>query len=326
MVVARCHRCSAFAEVYLPYARMWLCSRHFTEYVVDRVRATLKRYGMVKLGDSVLVCVSGGKDSITLLDVLWCLRDEFSLDIKVLHVDLGIGEYSVKCREVVEKVTEKYGIRPVILDVKRVLGMDVGAIARRVRRSTCSVCGLIKRYLINYVADVLNVSAVATGHTLDDLTMYILKLFITQDLTQLSRLRPYLEGVPEVGLRARIKPLCEVSEFETSTYVKLLSLPHVVARCPYINPDSMDFKVKEFLNSLEDKSPGLKLSLLRNYLKKLAPILMQYLTESGAEVNRCRVCSQATSSEVCSFCRLVSRLGLKPEEVLRKIRKEVLSS
>jgi len=281
---------------------------------------------MIKLGDSVLVCVSGGKDSITLLDVLWCLRDEFSLDIKVLHVDLGIGEYSVKCREVIEKVAERYGIRPMILYVKRILGMDVGAIARRVRRSTCSVCGLVKRYLINYVADVLDVSAVATGHTLDDLTMYILKLFITQDLTQLSRLRPYLEGVPEVGLRARIKPLCEISEFETSTYVKLLGLPHVVAKCPYINPESIDLKIKEFLTSLEDRSPGLKLSLLRNYLRKLAPILMRYLGEDKVGINRCRICSQATSGEVCSFCRLISKLGLEPEEVLRRIREEVLSS
>jgi tRNA(Ile)-lysidine synthase TilS/MesJ len=115
--VAKCVKCGRQAVIKIPYARLWLCKDHFIEFFEARVLKAIKRYGLIKKGDKVLVAVSGGKDSASLLSALKKASEELDFNIIALHIDLGIGEYSKGNREAVVRLASQLGIKLLVFDV-----------------------------------------------------------------------------------------------------------------------------------------------------------------------------------------------------------------
>lgn len=78
--------------------------------MLDKVRATIKKYNMLSMGDSIVIGVSGGADSVCLTDVLNSLKDEYSLDITLVHINHNIrGEEAQRDEDFVICLGEKYG-------------------------------------------------------------------------------------------------------------------------------------------------------------------------------------------------------------------------
>jgi uncharacterized protein (TIGR00269 family) len=316
----RCSLCEEPAVTLVRYAKLRLCRKHFAEFVRRRVIKTIERYRLIKSGWKVLVAVSGGKDSSALLHILSEVSRQLNFDVVAVHIDLGIGEYSRKAREVVEKLCGILGVQLVVLDLKDLIGASLPELVTRSRRPACSVCGLVKRYLINSAALELGANAIALGHHMDDLLPYVVKNFITQDLGGIGKLGPGTES--EEGLIGRVRPLYEISEREVALYAYVQGLPVVESSCPYtVRGGSIEEEVRRFLNSLEEGSPGIKIAFAR----ALAKNLDFYKSRLLGQVGRCRYCGTPTSAEVCAFCRLTERGLGKPmgPAVRAKIREIV---
>jgi len=303
--VARCSVCSAPAIAYVPYQRRYYCPEHFAEFVERKVRRTVEKYKMLRRGDRVVAMVSGGKDSATLLSTLSGLREEIGFELYAFHIDLGIGDYSVESKRTAVELSRRLGVPLVVFSLREELGYGVPEAAIRLRRPACSVCGIFKRYLYNAVGVELG-AKVATGHNADDLAAYSLKNFLFQELEAIGKLGPVQEGVP--GLAAtRIRPLYTVYEKESFLYTVARDLPFLHRECPHARLDSLDFRLKDMLNRLEEERPSLKLGLLSRLAKRAG----DYPRPSGSYTS-CESCGLLSSGGKCSFCRLTEKLSGEP--------------
>ncbi len=316
--MAKCSICGGPAVAYIRYQKRYLCDQHLVEYVESKIRRAISRYKMIRPGYRVLVPVSGGKDSATVLTALSKLSRELGFEVVALHIDLGIEDYSVKSKEASMKAASKLGVPLIVVSVREITGYTIPELARKARRPVCSVCGLVKRYIINLVAVELEADAVALGHNADDLAVYSMKSFITQDLANISKLGPKTESIQGLAV-GRIRPLYEVYEKESYLYALLTGTPFLHEECPNVDFNSMENRLKVHINSLEEEKPGVKITMLRNMAKRIRDYPKPKLP-----ISRCRHCGLLSSGDECSFCRLTRRitgqpLGPRAREVVRSL-------
>jgi len=253
-VEIRCRYCEKNAVVRIPYAKLNLCLDHFNKFIISKVRRTIERYKMINPKDKVLLAVSGGKDSITLTHIMHKISREIDFKSIVLHIDLGIGDYSRKSREIVENLCRNLGIDYIVFDLKNDLGLTLPEFIQRLRtHRICSLCGIIKRYIMNATALELNIDSVATAHHADDVFTYIIKDFILQDYEAMKKLVPINIGIPSIVAK-KIKPMYEVYEYETAMYAIHNKLEFIDIECPYKKEKSLEDNVRKFIEDLEKKS------------------------------------------------------------------------
>ncbi len=302
----RCSLCNKKAVVYIPYQRRYYCKDHFVEFLINKVRSTIKRYKLIKNRDKVLVALSGGKDSAVMMDILFKLSKDFGFKLAAVHIDLGIEGFSDESRKVVEQQARRLGANLVVVRLNEILGVGLTELSRKARRPPCSVCGLVKRYLLNLAALVSGASKLALGHNLDDIMAYALKGFLTQDLRYISKLGPSTESIDDLAV-GRIRPLYEVYESETRLYAQLLEIPVVKSRCPHFRPNQMEVELKNVINDIEQERPGMKLSFIRRFVRNI-----QYYPGINEDIIPCKYCGMISSTGECSFCRLTKRIFGEP--------------
>ena len=124
---------------------------------------TIAAHQMLSQGDSVLVCVSGGPDSIALLHILLALADEFSLDLGVAHLNHGLREAdSERDAEFVVSLCDRLGLA--CYSEK----LDVQAYRRDKRLSLETAARQVRYSFFHRVADESEFSKIATGHHQED--------------------------------------------------------------------------------------------------------------------------------------------------------------
>ncbi len=305
--MARCSICGRPAIAELRYARLRLCREHFLEFFTRKVESTISKHGLLKPGEKVLLAVSGGKDSVSLAHVFSQMAGRLGVRPFLFHIDLGLGDYSEEQRRAVEELSRRTGLPLIVVSVRDILrGDGIPQLARKARRPECSVCGMVKRYLTNLAALVLGAEKVAMGHNLDDTLAYLLKNKLMGLEEYSSKLGPSSPSVPGL-LAARIRPLVEVYERETLLYALASGAPFTHDECPFRPRESLEDINKEYVNRLEEKSPGTKLRLLKTLLKDSPP-----LRGNGEKLGKCRVCGMPASGDECSFCRLTRRVYGEP--------------
>ncbi|HIQ24190.1 MAG TPA: adenine nucleotide alpha hydrolase family protein [Pyrodictium delaneyi] len=319
---AKCSICGAPAVARVPYARLTLCSRHFMEFIERKVERVLRRAGALRRGARLLAAVSGGKDSAAMLTALARITKSNGVEVVGLHLVLGFGPYSRKSREAAEEACRVNNIPCIVLDLEEVLGAPVQAIARRARRPVCSVCGLIKRYVINAAAVELGADYVAMGHNADDIIAYTVKMFLNQDLAAIAKLGPSTESIDSLAV-ARLRPLYEVTEKESLLYAILSSTPFLHEECPFRPVTPIEERVKEFMNRVEEEHPGMKI----NYIRRLESNIELYKKIAGIEdwdIQQCQSCGLLSAGNECSFCRLTRRtLGEAKGAYIRRVIREL---
>ena len=174
--------------------------------VVEQVRDTVARYGMLGKGDKVLVAASGGPDSTCLLDVLGRLATKLDLQLEVAHVDHGLSEDSetVASRVSTEGATAGYDVH--VMRISELSGPNLQAKARDLRY----------RFL-DSIADRIGADRIATGHTLDDRVETTLARLIHGAGTE------GLAGLPPAEGR-RIRPLIDLRRARTRAYCEEVEL------------------------------------------------------------------------------------------------------
>jgi len=305
----KCKICKEPANVYLKYCGLKLCKPHFIEFVQKRVKRTIKRYGIIHQNDKIAVALSGGKDSQTLIHILKKLYPSPD-SLFGIHVDLGIENYSQESAKFVKELCKDIEVPLHIINIEQEFNFTIDKIKKikKIKRPICANCGLIKRYVLNLFAKKLNADILATGHVLDDEVSIFLSNLVNNNIEQLKRGGPFLPST-DPTIVARIKPLYEVSEYETTLYAHFNDISYIETQCPYdINATVSSFK--EVTNKMEEKQPGSRYSLLRSYVKKYRKAFQTLLVDDKHEIIHCNVCGGPTIKDICAFCTLRKKIGV----------------
>jgi len=283
--------------------RLGLCGDHFVEWFVSQTQRSIEKYGMFRPKDRVLVAVSGGKDSLALWDVLL----QLGYDVRALYINLGItGErYSEESKGRVDRfAAERQGGEVEILDVEEAYGKSIPELAREKRgRKVCSLCGLVKRHVMNRVAHEGEFQALATGHNLDDEAAVLFQNVLRWQTGYLARQAPVLPST-HPRLARKVKPFFRFHERETASYALLQGIDYIYEECPYSRGATTIF-YKELLNQLETRSRGAKQQFYLSFLQARGEEDLFSRLGEELELGECESCGQPTTApRLCAFCRL----------------------
>jgi len=294
----KCRVCRDRAVIQMRRHNANFCKAHFVEHVHRQVERAIHDHRMFEQGERMVLGVSGGKDSLALWDVLTNLG--YRVDGVYLH--LGIGEYSSDSLVFSRKFASERGLELRIVDLPIEYGFSVPEAAEAGSRATCSSCGLSKRYILNKVADDAGYDVLVMGHNLDDEAATLFGNVSRWDLDYLARQAPVLPASGG-GLARKVKPLIRLGERETAAYCIVQGIDYEVEECPMAAGNTIN-RYKEWLNRLEEESPGTKANFLFGFWEKAADV---FAAAAPPDLASCSECGQPTTGSVCAFCRLRSQ-------------------
>lgn len=296
---ARCAVCKGEAFFRLRYGNISLCKEHFVARTEKVVADTIKQFRMFTPEERLLVAVSGGKDSLA----LWHILGKLGYQADGVHLNLGIEGYSDTSREVSEEFAQKHGFKLHVVPVAEELGDSLQGLVRRSREKACSLCGVVKRYLLNKFAWENGYDVLLTGHNLDDETATLLGNLLRWDEDYLARQYPVLPG--EGKLVRRAKPLVFITREELKAYCAAEGIEYVGYDCPNAKGARSIF-LRQVLEEIEEHYPATKLTFLRGFLK----MRDRFRPGEPVELHDCPSCGMPTAAEgLCRFCRLRERIG-----------------
>ena len=308
----KCKTCGEKAVVNMRQHKLALCEEHYLEWIPEQTARFIKKYWMFGPDEKVLVAVSGGKDSLSLWDILHRLG--YSVD--GMYIGLGIDEgsnYSNESHRLSEMFASERGLKLHVVDIEKEHGHSIPMLAdlsHRGQGRPCSVCGMVKRHEMNRIARDLGYDVLATGHNLDDEAAVLFGNTITWSKEYLLRQGPVL---PEHdGLARKVKPLCRFYEKEMTAYAMLRGIEYIYEECPF-SIGSTSIFYKELLNRLENERPGAKLSFYLNFLDaRQNGLFAEDVAPTTPPLFNCPTCGQPTAYEgKCSFCRLMEKASPK---------------
>ena len=292
----RCTKCKGTASIELRRHHSAFCKPHYLEFFDRQVERAIRRHKMFAPDDHILVGVSGGKDSLTLWDYL--LRNEYNCT--GLHIHLGIGDYSDNSFDRTASFAREREASLITVDLAESYGMGVPELSNALRRVPCSGCGLSKRYILNKEAFDRGFDVVAMGHNLDDEAATLMGNVLHWEVGSLARQQPALPSNRDTLIK-RVKPLYTMTEREVAANAILRGIDYVEEECPN-SVGARSIVYKNALDDIEAKSPGTKHGFVSTFLDRIRPVMET--SQEDFDLRECTICGQATTGEVCAFCRM----------------------
>ncbi|MBU1975949.1 MAG: tRNA 2-thiocytidine biosynthesis TtcA family protein [Nanoarchaeota archaeon] len=212
-----------------------LCKDHFCTYFEDKVLGAIQKYKMFGAGDKICVAVSGGKDSIVMLDIL-----SKKYKVSALAIDEGISGYREHTLAWLKKYCLEKKIELKMLSFSDAFGETLDDLKKK---NPCTECGTRRRELMNKGSSGFDVLAV--GHNLDDTAQTILMNLFKFTSDMMPRAMPV--SAKSAKFIKRVKPLYYCTEKEVYLYAILNGLAHKFVECPYMY-DSFRNDVRDSLN------------------------------------------------------------------------------
>jgi len=229
---------------------------HKAAYEANKLEKRLRRlagqaiadFGMIAASDRVMVCLSGGKDSYGLLDILLKLRDAAPLDFEIVavHLDQRHPGYP-------ERVLPEYLSR---LGVPyRIERQDTYSVVKRVvpeGKTMCALCSRLRRGVLYRIASELGATKIALGHHRDDiLETFFLNLFFGGTLKAMP---PKLAS--DDGRHVVIRPLAYVPEEDLAAYAGSRGFPIIPCNLCGSQENLQRAQAKAMLREWERRFPG----------------------------------------------------------------------
>jgi uncharacterized protein (TIGR00269 family) len=287
------------------YSGELLCRACFNTSIIEKTRKTISKYRMLSWGDRVVVAVSGGKDSLSLLHVLKIVTRNHQTELLAVTIDEGIPEYREESLRYAKQVSQSLGIPHYTYSLRDLFGLSTTE-ALQLRGEggppACTICGVLRRRALDIAARELDADVIASAHNLDDVIQTFMINLLTGNIRALWRWSPDATPTEGVFIR-RVKPFMEIYEEELAFYAYLNGLPLQSVRCPHASEGLRD-KVRSFLNQLEEESPGIKHVLYQSMmsLANLPPV------GEAKPIGQCRLCGFPASQPLCSSCRILNYL------------------
>jgi tRNA 2-thiocytidine biosynthesis protein TtcA len=205
-------------------------------------------FNMIEDGDSVLVCLSGGKDSYTLLDILLALRKRAPIDFRIVAMNLDQKQPGFPA-DVLPNYLENLGIE------YHIETQDTYSIVKEKipeGKTTCSLCSRLRRGIIYRVAGELGANKIALGHHRDDM---IETLFLNMFFGgKLKAMPPKL--VTDKGDHIVIRPLAYCAEKDIAKFARGMAFPIIPCNLCGSQENLQRQNIKEMLAVWERQYPG----------------------------------------------------------------------
>jgi tRNA 2-thiocytidine biosynthesis protein TtcA len=227
-------------------------------------------YNMIEEGDKVMVCVSGGKDSYALLDILLKLRARAPIHFDIVAVNLDQKQPGFP-EDVLPGYLKALGV-PFHIEEQ-----DTYSIVKRVipeGKTTCGLCSRLRRGILYRVADELGATKVALGHHRDDmLQTFFLNMFFA---AKLKSMPPKL--VSDDGKHIVIRPLAYVAEKDLVRWARHREFPIIPCTLCGSQENLQRKQVGEMLREWERKFPG----RIENMFSAMQNIVPSHLLDTQA--------------------------------------------
>ncbi len=219
-------------------------------------------YAMIGAGDKVMVCLSGGKDSHALLDILLALRAKSPVPFDLVAVNLDQRQPGFPAH-VLPRYLESRGV------AFHVEVQDTYSVVKRVipeGRTMCSLCSRLRRGVLYRLASELGATRIALGHHRDDiLETFFLNLFHGG---RLKAMPPKLRS--DDGRHVVIRPLCYVEERDLEAFAALREFPIIPCDLCGSQDQLQRKQAKAMLREWERRHPG-RLETIFSALTRVAP-------------------------------------------------------
>lgn len=205
-------------------------------------------YNMIEEGDTVLVCMSGGKDSHALLMILLALQERAPINFKLIAMNLDQKQPGFPA-DVLPKYLEKLGVE------YRIVEADTYSIVKEKipeGKTTCSLCSRLRRGVIYRTAKELGANKIALGHHRDDIVETLfLNLFFG---AKMKAMPPKLATNDKQNVV--IRPLAYCAEKDIAAYARQMNFPIIPCDLCGSQENLQRQKVKEMLHAWELEQPG----------------------------------------------------------------------
>ncbi|MEK6212009.1 MAG: tRNA 2-thiocytidine(32) synthetase TtcA [Pseudomonadota bacterium] len=227
-----------------------------------QVGEAIADFDMIRAGDKVMVCLSGGKDSYALLDILLSLKQHAPIDFEIVAVNLD-QKHPGFPTEVLPEYLTAIGVP------FRIVEQDTYSVVKRVipeGKTMCSLCSRLRRGALYRVAKEIGATRVALGHHRDDiLETFFLNLFHGG---RLKAMPPKL--VSDDGAHIVIRPLAYCKEQDLEEYAKIRAFPIIPCNLCGSQENLQRQVVKDMMRAWEKKFPG-RLETMFASLQRVSP-------------------------------------------------------
>ena len=277
---------------------------NFAAEIEQRVQKTIKDYQLFSKGDKIVVAVSGGKDSTMVLHLL----KKLGYDVSAVTVDAHIGCYTQQNLENIRSVCKKLDVNLHEIPFRKVFGASLCYIRDYLKEKghafrSCTICGVLRRYLLNKKARSLKATKLVLGHNLDDEAQVVLMNLMKNHPELNARLGPKVDQMKDARFVPRVKPLYFVREDEVVRYSKLSRFPVKYGTCP-CSVEGFRHAVRKFLDEYEASHPKVKENIMKVFIDKREQLQKKFATTEKPSF--CLQCDEPASDSLCRACKLLN--------------------
>jgi uncharacterized protein (TIGR00269 family) len=311
-----CSYCENKIVFHRRHSGEYLCPKCFEKNIEKIIAKTISKYRMLNPHDKIIVGLSGGKDSITLLYNLMIIQEKLydPEPLIALSIDEGIKDYRNNSLEVAILFCKQHKIEHRIISFKEITEKTLDEIIEIKRNSlkyryACNYCALLRRRLLNDGARELGGDVLALGHNLTDIseTFVMNILFKRFHLIANQYMMKNQDSEINKFFIKKIFPLMRIPEEEIFMYVNIKKLNYYSSHCPYREIDPIIRKrVLDFIQTIKKESPEIEFNLLNGFLE-----LSEILHNQGEKknFNSCENCGYPTvNKNFCSYCNFIKEL------------------